>query len=171
MNSRGFTLIELIITIVLIGVLAVTVVPRFFGSAAEDAYMLRDRTLAMMRAVQLEAMHNINSRNCVKIGATLVAPPEERNCANPVSTEFNDFLVIDSSAANLTFSTSNNNGESFNAMAFGSLGRPVIAFDSSDQTTDFDNMAQAFDCRNTCRIQVGNQGVCVSGEGLIYACQ
>ena len=50
MNNRGFTLVELIITIILIGVLAVTAIPRFLGSNNEDAYTLRDRTLAMIRS-------------------------------------------------------------------------------------------------------------------------
>lgn len=74
MNNRGFTLVELIITIILIGVLAVTAIPRFLGSNNEDAYTLRDRTLAMIRSIQLQAMHNLNSNNCVKITTTLVAP-------------------------------------------------------------------------------------------------
>ncbi|WP_462157092.1 type II secretion system protein [Pseudoalteromonas sp. GB56] len=153
MNSRGFTLVELIITMVLIGVLAVTVVPRFIGSATEDAYMLRDRTIAMMRAIQLESMHNVNSSNCVKISSTLIAPPAGRDCANAASTAFDDYLVIDSSASGITFTTTNNQGVNFTSLAFDSWGKPNI------------------DCSATCKVAIANQAVCVSGEGLIYACE
>ena len=151
--NRGFTLVELIITIVLIGVLAVTVVPRFFGSTAEDAYMLRDRAIAMMRAIQLESMHNVNSLNCVKITPTLIAPPAGKDCANPASNAFPDHLVIDSSASGLSFSTTNNDGVSFTSLAFDGLGRPSV------------------NCTATCKISIAAQAVCISGEGLIYACE
>ncbi|TMP86179.1 type II secretion system protein [Pseudoalteromonas ruthenica] len=152
MNNRGFTLVELIITIILIGVLAVTAIPRFLGSNNEDVYTLRDRTLAMIRSIQLQAMHNLNSNNCVKITTTLVAPPANQNCANPISTAFDDYLVVDSTGTDITFTTTDNNGGSFNSLSFNHLGQPDI------------------NCAKTCRVQVGNQAVCISGEGALYGC-
>ncbi|MFY8273752.1 type II secretion system protein [Pseudoalteromonas sp. SSDWG2] len=153
MNSRGFTLVELVITIIIIGVLAVTAAPAFFGANTEDAYSLRDRTIAMMRIVQLEAMHNINSVNCVKITSTLIAPPLGRDCANAISSDFDEYLVVDSASSGLTFITTDNNGAGFSSLSFDSYGRP----DS--------------DCSNVCEIQVANRAVCVNAEGLIYACR
>ena len=60
MKKLGFTLVELIITILVIGVLAATVAPRFLGNDSEEATALRDRTLQVVRNVQLRAMQNVN---------------------------------------------------------------------------------------------------------------
>ena len=153
MQQRGFTLVELIITLIIIGVLAVTAIPRFFGSQSEDAFALRDRTLALVRTVQLQAMHDIASTNCVKITANLIAPPQDSDCAKAISTDFEDQLVVDSSGTGITFFTTNNQGSSFNSLRFNHLGEPILV-----------------DCSNTCEIQMNNQKVCISAAGAVYGC-
>lgn len=151
--SRGFTLIELIVTLILVGILSVTVIPRFFGAQSEQAYTYRDRTLAMMRAMQLQAMHRVGDSNCVNITATLVAPAKHHDCSQGIASDGDDFLLIDSSASPFTFSTTDNQGGSFNLLAFDPLGRPDVA------------------CAERCEVRIGGQGICISTEGLIYACQ
>ncbi|QIZ77916.1 type II secretion system protein [Ferrimonas lipolytica] len=53
---RGFTLIELVVTILLIAILAVTVAPRFFSSNAFDATITRDALITQLRAAQQASM-------------------------------------------------------------------------------------------------------------------
>jgi prepilin-type N-terminal cleavage/methylation domain len=55
---RGFTLIELILVIVLLGVLAVTVAPRFFSASGYDQIAARDQLIQMLRQAQLQSMNN-----------------------------------------------------------------------------------------------------------------
>ncbi|MBC6986534.1 prepilin-type N-terminal cleavage/methylation domain-containing protein, partial [Alteromonas sp. BZK5] len=61
MKKTGFTLVELIITILVIGVLAVTAAPRFLGNDTEEAIALRDRTLQVVRNMQFRAMQNVQN--------------------------------------------------------------------------------------------------------------
>lgn len=56
LQHRGFTLIELIVVLVLIGVLAVSVVPRFFDASGTSEYLYRDQALNILRRVQIQAM-------------------------------------------------------------------------------------------------------------------
>ena len=79
MKKLGFTLVELIITILVIGVLAATVAPRFLGNDSEEATALRDRTLQVVRNVQLRAMQNVNDTSCVKITPSTIAPRSEEH--------------------------------------------------------------------------------------------
>ena len=70
--QRGFTLIELIMVIVLLGVLAVVAAPRLFNSADFDARGFRDETLSLLRYAQKTAI--AQRRNvCVALNANGVA--------------------------------------------------------------------------------------------------
>lgn len=54
--ARGFTLIELIIVIVLLGVLAVVAAPRFFNNSDFYARGFHDETMALLRYAQKTAV-------------------------------------------------------------------------------------------------------------------
>lgn len=55
-KSRGFTLIELIVTIIILGILSVTVVPRMFASNGFEPYAYRTEVISTLRNIQLRAM-------------------------------------------------------------------------------------------------------------------
>lgn len=66
-RQRGFTLIELVMVIVLVGVLAVYAVPRMMNSSDLSARGFRDTTLAYLRYAQKTA---IAQRRTVCVGFT-----------------------------------------------------------------------------------------------------
>jgi len=72
-RSQGFTLIELVAVIVLMGVLAAYVAPKFTGSAGIAEYTLRDQIVSTLRFAQQRAMYD-HSGACygVSINATNV---------------------------------------------------------------------------------------------------
>lgn len=53
-QHSGFTLVELVTTMILIGILAVTALPRFIGPTSYSAYSLRSEFLAELRLVLLD---------------------------------------------------------------------------------------------------------------------
>ncbi len=56
MHSRGFTLVELILMIVIIGILAAVVGPRFFDRQTFDDRMFYEEALAALRYAQKRAI-------------------------------------------------------------------------------------------------------------------
>ena len=85
-HQRGFTLIELIMVIVMLGVLAVFAAPRIFNRTDFEARGFHDETLSLLRYAQKAAI--AQRRNvCVSVGSTgvtmtiFVANPAPTTCA------------------------------------------------------------------------------------------
>lgn len=53
----GFSLVELIVVIIILGVLAISLVPRFFTLSGSSEYLVREQAIAVLRRVQQQAMH------------------------------------------------------------------------------------------------------------------
>jgi MSHA pilin protein MshC len=67
-QHSGFTLVELVTTMILIGILAVTALPRFIGPTSYSAYSLRSEFLAELRLVQQLALNNTD--RCYRLQVT-----------------------------------------------------------------------------------------------------
>ncbi|WP_281559617.1 type II secretion system protein [Thalassomonas sp. RHCl1] len=63
----GFTLIESVTVIILLGVLAVSVLPRFSGTRDYEIYAYRSQLIAALRLTQQRAMQQTNSTLCHQI--------------------------------------------------------------------------------------------------------
>lgn len=61
-RAKGFTLIELVATIVLLGILAVNVAPKFTGRSGMAEYALRDQIISTIRFAQQRAMYDHSGR-------------------------------------------------------------------------------------------------------------
>jgi len=61
MNNKGFSLIELIVVIILISILAVSVAPKFDGSASYEAHSHRVQLISALRLTQQRAMQQTNA--------------------------------------------------------------------------------------------------------------
>lgn len=76
--EAGFTLVELIVIVVIVGVLAVFVVPRFFDAQVFSGRGFDDRVRATLRYAQKAAI--ASRRNvCVAIAATTVQLSQAQN--------------------------------------------------------------------------------------------
>ncbi|AZG34562.1 pilus assembly FimT family protein [Shewanella psychromarinicola] len=64
----GFTLVELVTTIILMGIIAVAVLPRLLSDSSYSAYTLRNEFISELRLVQLKAMQNTDQ--CYQIDVT-----------------------------------------------------------------------------------------------------
>ncbi|QDF74000.1 MULTISPECIES: pilus assembly FimT family protein [Shewanella] len=70
-KQQGFTLVELVTTIILIAILSMVVLPRFFTASSYSAYTLRDELISELRRVQLMALNNLD--RCYKVSVTEAA--------------------------------------------------------------------------------------------------
>lgn len=173
-NQSGFTLIELIITIVLIGILSVVATTRFQSASSFDTFSLQGQILTALRHIQFRAMQDTRQDYCHKLifdtaGPAIGIPSNNyaatseaatQTCANSIGNNIPDYLSIEASE-------------------FSSLGASLSATDGTTNVDwlDFDSFGRplttASNCANDCQIMVSAQSsasVCVNAEGFIRAC-
>ena len=166
---KCFTLVELIIVLVVVGILAVGASPLFIGSGGTESLVLRERTLSILRNSQLKAMQNTSlvctavvlqpnslgqatSTNCGVATSTFSLDPDDaRQIAD---FQGKTFTVTNSANTNVALPTE---------IEFDSLGRP------RDESGLVCSGAQP--CRFTFTETSGaSQSVCINREGYIYGC-
>jgi len=130
-KKNGFTVIELVVVIIILGILSVTVVPKFFTSKGFEEYTYRNEIVSTLRAIQLRAMQQTSNNVCHTVWVTssrlgLVATDVGGGCDNGTwhnagAEVMNNHtgVQVDSGHA-ITFSL--NGGTSF---SFDQMGRPV----------------------------------------------
>ena len=57
LKTQGFTLIELVIVIIVLGILAATAGPKLIGKSSFEDYTVRDQLISRLRLVQLQGMN------------------------------------------------------------------------------------------------------------------
>lgn len=153
-NQQGFTLVELIIVIVLVGILAVTAGPRIFGSGGVDQVVTERQLLSLLRLQQQRAMQDVVNR-CygVNLSSTEVTP---FNCGQAIETSR---VVLLPEANNLAVVSSLPNAST--GFRFNALGCPV----STNHATTAENCGQS-----AVELQINGanaRSVCVQSQGFI----
>jgi len=126
----GFTLIELVIVIIMIGILAVTIVPKFSTSNGYEEIGYQTEVISKLRAIQLKSMQDtttisppvtVSRCKLVYVTEKKLGIPDD-NCETPSfssSTELSN-TIVKISEQSLTFDD-HSGGYSF---SFDQMGRP-----------------------------------------------
>jgi MSHA pilin protein MshC len=147
-KAHGFSLLELVITLVIVGILAVTVIPKLFGTSTFAGYAVRDQLITQLRLAQIRALHDNSNCYSVLITATQYGIPTATTCA--ASFDPSDNAIDIESGVTVTIG-----GSSGVDVQFDNMGRPVNG-----------------DCDGGCDIAVvGQEGLVirVESEGYIHA--
>lgn len=164
--ANGFTIVELVVVIIILGILALTVVPRFVGGSDFEPYAYRTKLVADLRLVQQRAMQQTSSdvvsesnvEFCHKfiLYSTRYGVPSKSNCA-AINQLPNGWLpdqagVIVDADHNVTFS-------------LGFITPAIITFDPLGRPQG--------SCIGGCTIIISSDaetlGVKIESEGYIHA--
>lgn len=170
-RNKGFTLLELIIVIIILGILSVSVSTRFGGTSGFAEYTYQARLISSLRNMQLRAMQDTRQNYCFQINfsnspAAFGPPTLSYNPGTPSDT---CSTAIDHTGPEyLATSASEMSDESvvfgslpFNYIGFDNLGRPV--------TDDLSSV----NCSAGCQVDFVAQetaSVCIESEGYIHVC-
>ncbi|MBL0709634.1 MAG: type II secretion system protein [Colwellia sp.] len=133
-TQQGFTLVELITVIILIGILAVAVLPKFDGSASYEAHTHRAQLISALRLTQQRAMQQTNNNDgyCHQLifennaNVSRYGIPDRTDCSKttfPSNWQPDDTGFEVDSKYNVTFAINGQSNPS--AITFDSMGRPI----------------------------------------------
>lgn len=154
-KQAGFTLVELVTTIILISILAVVVLSRLFTQSSYSAYSLRNEFISELRQVQQKALNNTDRCFRVTVSGTgyQVSQFSARNGAVCSGTALSPNPLY--------------------TQAFqGGAQLALVSPNSSDFSLDFDiDGSTSLACNGPCINVIANDTVMinVSSEGYIYA--
>lgn len=142
-RPAGFTLLELVVVLIIAGVLAVSLLPRFFSGAGVSEYTLRDQALSLLRQVQIQAMQ---CTDCIA--------PQLQLSSYSLLANGSSCAVADSQALCLAPGGHIQFSAPFSSLSFDSLGRPLL-------------------CTAPCQLTISGEvalPLCIESEGYIHPC-
>lgn len=167
-TNSGFTLVELIIVIVLLGIVSVTALPRFFDKAGVEEATVQDQFISVLRRMQNQAMQQTEATFChqLVLTPTQLGYPDSNEClTNPsLSTSAQDSglrfrLGATSTLVLSAFSGTDNSALSLPySFRFNSLGQPVN-----------NNREPLAGLRFVITGPV-SYSICIEAEGYIHSC-
>ncbi|MGF1738452.1 prepilin-type N-terminal cleavage/methylation domain-containing protein [Photobacterium satsumensis] len=165
-KSTGFTLLELIIVIVLVGIISVTAASRLFGRSGFDAVLARDQAIPIARQIQLVGMNSpvnpANPNNCLALQISTTEFGSANCASNSNSTRK---LTFDNDMVNFAFFDGVNSQASA-AIYFDMLGRPSVVNNQQLQ-----RICTSLNCQVTITSRNGEQAIlCINSEGFINDC-
>ncbi|MDB2374636.1 type II secretion system GspH family protein [Psychrosphaera haliotis] len=169
-HTRGFTLIELIVVILLIAVLGVTALPKLQGTSDYTLTSQRDQLISLLRTVQMRAMQNTQkeTNTCHRIifqsdkiglNAQNTSGANIGGCGsgliNVSNNQTSDFLIIEDLSP---YTATNRQGSPITEMNFDSWGQTELKVGNC--------------AKPGCKITLDTgYAVCINGQGYINACQ
>lgn len=165
-KSTGFTLLELIIVIVLIGIISVTAASRLFGRSGFDAVLARDQAISIARQIQLVGMNSpvdpANPNSCLALQISTTELGSDNCASNSQSTRK---LTFDNDGILFAFFDGANSPTSA-AIYFDMLGRPSVVSNQQLQ-----RLCTTSNCQVTITSRNGEQAsLCINSEGYINDC-
>lgn len=145
LQHSGFTLLELVLVLMIAGVLAASLIPRFFSAAGVSEYALRDQALSLLRQVQMQAMQCTDT-DC--------AAPQVQLSSYSLLANGGSCATSDSRALCIAPSGPIQFSGNFSSLSFDSLGRPLL-------------------CGGSCQLLISGEvalKLCVESEGYIHPC-
>lgn len=165
-KSAGFTLLELIIVIVLVGIISVTAASRLFGRSGFDAVLARDQAISLARQIQLVGMNSpvnpANPNSCLALHISTTEFGSENCASNSHSTRK---LTFDHDMVKFALFDGVNPQRSA-AIYFDMLGRPSVVNNQQLQ-----RICTVSNCQVTMTSRNGEQAsLCINSEGFINDC-
>lgn len=183
-KQKGFTLIELIITMVILGILVVVAWPRFGGSSGYDEYAYQTRLIGVLRGMQMRAMNDTQPNRCFRVifdNTNDAFGPPTLNYLSNLNNTCSTTIDVDSvltgadrqTVLHMYGRSQELQADNIDMRALNSLGADISYIDFTNLGEPLTSDAGNDNCATGCSIEfisiVSVAKVCVESQGYIHA--
>ncbi|MBA6355968.1 MULTISPECIES: type II secretion system protein [unclassified Colwellia] len=151
LKQQGFTTIELVVVIILIGILATTIIPKMQTSGGYEEITYQNETVTKLRGIQLRTMQDTSVSQChlVLITNDKLGIPDD-SCSSFVNNNINSTTIV-------------------------KIIDDTVNFQYAGGTTpfSFDHLGRPINCSSPCQVSIVGQEqtliVAINEQGYIYA--
>jgi MSHA pilin protein MshC len=171
--QEGFTLVELITVVIVLGVVAVAAAPRFLSTDSFAEFALQQRLQSALRTLQIQSMYDTRANFCYKLNFATGNSPgfgvptndftsgnQSLSCANSIDYTLERYMRSDVNELS-------NDGIEIVALDSG-ISMAFIEFNALGQPS-----SNVGTCAGGCEVSfVGSQQakLCISSEGYVHGC-
>ncbi|MDG3084791.1 type II secretion system protein [Vibrio hannami] len=156
-RQSGFTLIELVVVIILLGIISTYAASRYIGKSSFSTFAAQEQAISIIRQIQLGRMYsNVSDATAVsesnyRLSVSSDCLGSVSSCASGASDSSNRLTVDD---GNLSFSST------LSPVTFDLLGNPLSA------------AGELLSAPVTITISNGSESnrVCINPQGYVYGC-
>lgn len=154
-SSKGFTLVELIVVIILLAIIAATAISRFSGRQSYELYALQEQASSVVRQIQLNRMQSnmdmsVSGADSLRLVAVNGCLGSQSACDNPAETRSDVISSDDYTFSSQPLSTTSS------PIEFNLLGNPESAASAGVQIT--------ISSKNSS----DRVWVCINSQGFVY---
>ncbi|WP_395339868.1 Tfp pilus assembly protein FimT/FimU [Ningiella sp. W23] len=175
-TQRGFTLVELITVLVVLGIVSIVAIPRFSGTDTYAEFALQQRLKTALRTLQIKSMYDTRAGFCYKLNVSISSSSTEA-AFGPATNNYQSGNESNTCANTIDFTAPSYLRSASNELSAQNIDIEALDSGLAISFVEFNSLGQPISSRGQCTagcelsfIGAATAKVCISSQGYVHDC-